>query len=736
MAGDEALAEGYAAEEARAAEAEWAAKMAASTAWDPTGGAVPPYYPANPGWYAAQAPPPAAQAGPQGPILPQAAAPAPFSVQHPGMTQAAQLTAQMPAQSFAGPSAGPQGQSFPAGGVPSGPFGPMLPAGASAMGQPGQNGPLPPLQGRVTQAAQPTMQAYANPAPGGWWAPGQPFPGGYRGALLQGLPTHVSGVEMQENALRNACENSSLQNSNLIQNLFANSSDQQGLTHQVGGDNTHQVGGDITHQTGGDLTHQVGGDTTRGPSTSTHHSGGDIHTKVQNVGPKPPKWNGDTPFLAFRMELVLHFKAIGLPKQQWGQVGLTFLDVAPRNTLLAKIATDRNVETTPEQMAEMDISWDDFSKGMDQLFGQQCSEEEIRQAIEQHTAPHTSGPDTLSYIQILDQLYALCRKSVDPTSKIGQLRRGLRHDLFRETLLDKQGLPWSDYNALRAYLYQIGPTYDKEWASCKSVGNTGYKNPRQTGNTKRVPDLPVRRTAFLQFKKDGRPDVSKNVQGQGRPPQWGRAQHPAPQGGPPPRQPPAGYPDAATGRLPLEVDSALRRAQLCTRCYAPRPPGQAHQCTPQSIGRPAPSWTVSHDLQTSNSFAVLSDESADLENVDSDKHTDLPDTHSLAYSDVDQNTRASTSLSCAVMSSTNMCSAEVPNVTATEDINVLCAQFKAWDAAHPLARKPIQPRKQESVHTQITYHGIPVPKVIPSRKEISLQDVENRQLKVSEFKKL
>ena len=113
----------------------------------------------------------------------------------------------------------------------------------------------------------------------------------------------------------------------------------------------------------------------------------------------------------------------------------------------------------------MDISWDDFSKGMDQLFGQKYSKEEIRQAIEQHTAPHTSGPDTISYIQILDQLYALCRKSIDPTSKIGQLRRGLRQDLFKHTLINREGLPWESYNALRAYLYQIGPTYDKEWAS-------------------------------------------------------------------------------------------------------------------------------------------------------------------------------------------------------------------------------------------------------------------------------
>ena len=111
--------------------------------------------------------------------------------------------------------------------------------------------------------------------------------------------------------------------------------------------------------------------------------------------------------------------------------------------------------------------------------------------------------------------------------------------------------------------------------------------------------------------------------------------------------------------------------------------------------------------------------------MDSDKHTDLPDMNSPLHSDVEQNTRASTSMSCVVMSSDNVCSAEVPAVTAAEDINVLCAQFKAWDAAHPLARKPIQPQKHDSVHKQLTYHGVPVPKVIPSTKEIDLQAVED-----------
>ena len=48
----------------------------------------------------------------------------------------------------------------------------------------------------------------------------------------------------------------------------------------------------------------------------------------------------------------------------------------------------------------------------------------------------------------------------------------------------------------------------------------------------------------------------------------------------------------------------------------------------------------------------------------------------------------------------------------------------------------MQPCKRDSVHKQLTYHGIPVPKVKSTTKETSLQAVEDRQLKVSEFKKL
>ena len=65
------------------------------------------------------------------------------------------------------------------------------------------------------------------------------------------------------------------------------------------------------------------------------------------------------------MKLVLHFKAIGLDKQRWGQVRLTFLDVAPKNMLLAKIGTDHKIATTPKQMSEMDVSWAEFSVGIE-----------------------------------------------------------------------------------------------------------------------------------------------------------------------------------------------------------------------------------------------------------------------------------------------------------------------------------------------------------------------------------
>ena len=55
---------------------------------------------------------------------------------------------------------------------------------------------------------------------------------------------------------------------------------------------------------------------------------------------------------------------------------------------------------------------------MIEVFGQQVTEQKIRAEIEAHTRPNSSGPDTISFIQILDQLYGLCKHLVDEFTRI------------------------------------------------------------------------------------------------------------------------------------------------------------------------------------------------------------------------------------------------------------------------------------------------------------------------------
>ena len=35
--------------------------------------------------------------------------------------------------------------------------------------------------------------------------------------------------------------------------------------------------------------------------------------RILNVGPKPTKWTGDTPLSAFKMDIILHYRATEFP---------------------------------------------------------------------------------------------------------------------------------------------------------------------------------------------------------------------------------------------------------------------------------------------------------------------------------------------------------------------------------------------------------------------------------------
>ena len=239
------------------------------------------------------------------------------------------------------------------------------------------------------------------------------------------------------------------------------------------------------------------------------------HPRLLNVGPKPTKWAGTTPLSAFKTDLILHYRATELPKQKWGIASIAFLSDACRTTFLSRLAAERGLQADPELVAQEDITWEEFSRIMTEVFGQQVTEHEIRAEIETHTRPNSSGPDTIAFIQVLDQLYGLCKHPVDEFTRIQQLQRALRPDLSRATQLQPDGKPWESYDALRQHLILLAPTYD----SRATGGSTDFsRRParnrlRGRQQDRRQPSVLDRRPATLHFKKSGRPDTYASQQG-------------------------------------------------------------------------------------------------------------------------------------------------------------------------------------------------------------------------------
>ena len=53
------------------------------------------------------------------------------------------------------------------------------------------------------------------------------------------------------------------------------------------------------------------------------------------------------------------------------------------------------------------------------------------------TKPGTSGPDTIKYLQLLEQMFLKCENELDDFSKLHALYTGLRPDIKHKCLLDK-----------------------------------------------------------------------------------------------------------------------------------------------------------------------------------------------------------------------------------------------------------------------------------------------------------
>ena len=91
---------------------------------------------------------------------------------------------------------------------------------------------------------------------------------------------------------------------------------------------------------------------------------------------------------------------------------------ACRTTFLSRLATEPGLQVDPQNsVAQEELTWSHFSRIMIEVFGQQVTDHEIRSEIEFHMRPNSSGPDTIAFLQIRDQLYGLCKHPVDEFTK-------------------------------------------------------------------------------------------------------------------------------------------------------------------------------------------------------------------------------------------------------------------------------------------------------------------------------
>ena len=111
---------------------------------------------------------------------------------------------------------------------------------------------------------------------------------------------------------------------------------------------------------------------------------------------------------------------------------------------------------------------------METLYGHKCTDFEIRSQIIAFTRPGSSGPDTIKYMQLLEQMFLKCENDIDDFSKLHALFTGLRPDLKRKCLLDRNDNHWSTYAGLRAHLHKVAPTYDLDYKT--------YGPPRMYSN--------------------------------------------------------------------------------------------------------------------------------------------------------------------------------------------------------------------------------------------------------------
>ena len=79
-----------------------------------------------------------------------------------------------------------------------------------------------------------------------------------------------------------------------------------------------------------------------------------------------------------------------------------------RTIFLSRPTEECGLQTDLELVAEEQIIWNDFSRIITEVYGQQIPDHEVRSEIEAYTRPNSSRHDTIAFLQVLDQFYRLC----------------------------------------------------------------------------------------------------------------------------------------------------------------------------------------------------------------------------------------------------------------------------------------------------------------------------------------
>lgn len=76
------------------------------------------------------------------------------------------------------------------------------------------------------------------------------------------------------------------------------------------------------------------------------------NSRLLNVGPKIAKSPRNTPLSAIKIDSILDYCTIKLPKHKWGITSLAFLDSTCRTTFLSWLIAERRLQTDPEMVTQ------------------------------------------------------------------------------------------------------------------------------------------------------------------------------------------------------------------------------------------------------------------------------------------------------------------------------------------------------------------------------------------------